>query len=228
MPEYKNNLSEQELRRLEELRWDSDFMQHARKPVGDDGLLMIRRMNGGGHAQLAEWGFPLLGDIAKDSVVLDAGCGGGANLARWCERCPEGLVYGLDFSEISVEESLRYNANNIANGLCKVVLGDVSAMPFESGKFDYISAFETIYFWPDLNTTLREISRVLKTGGTFFICNESDGHDAPTQKASTIIKGLTVYDATALEALLLQAGFGNIHFFTTSDHCWLAATAKKM
>ena len=228
MSDYKNNLSEQELRRLEELKGDKDFMQHARKPVGDDGLLMIRRMNGGGHAQLAEWGFPLLGDIPEDAVVLDAGCGGGANLARWCKRCPKGSVYGLDFSEISVAESSRYNADSIANGLCKVVLGDVTAMPFESGKFDYISAFETIYFWPDLAKTLFEVARVLKTGGTFFICNESDGHDTPTKEATKIIKGLSVYDATDLKALLEQAGFGQIHFFTAPDRSWLAATAKKM
>ena len=228
MSEYNNNLSEQELRRLEELKGNGDFMQNARKPVGDDGLLMIRRMNNGGHALLAEWGFQLLGDIPKEAVVLDAGCGGGANLARWCQRCPEGEVYGLDFSEVSVEESLRYNANNVANGLCKVVLGDVSAMPFESAKFDYISAFETVYFWPDLANTLHEVARVLKTGGFFFICNESDGPDASTKEATKIIKGLSVYDAADLKALLSQAGFGDIDFFTAPDRCWLAAKAKKM
>lgn len=35
-----------------------------------------------------------------------------------------------------------------------------------------MGAFETIYFWSDLETNFKEIYRVLRKGGQFLICNE--------------------------------------------------------
>ena len=84
---------------------DKVRIRNAGNPVGEEGRSVIRAMNGGSHALLAEWGFSLLEGIPEDATVLDAGCGGGANLARWLQRCPSGKIHGLDFSEISVEES---------------------------------------------------------------------------------------------------------------------------
>lgn len=52
---------------------------------------------------------------------------------------------------------------------CCVVQGDVSAIPFPDAVFDYVSAFETVYFWPGLEKCFFEINRVLKNGGTFLI-----------------------------------------------------------
>ena len=38
-----------------------------------------------------------------------------------------------------------------------------------------VTAFETVYFWPELAQNFREVYRVLKPGGVFFICNEANG-----------------------------------------------------
>jgi ubiquinone/menaquinone biosynthesis C-methylase UbiE len=48
----------------------------------------------------------------------------------------------------------------------------VSQIPWEDGAFDLVTAFETVYFWPDFEGGLKEVRRVLKPGGTLFICNE--------------------------------------------------------
>ncbi len=48
-------------------------------------------------------------------------------------------------------------------------------MPFDDEAFDCVSAFETVYFWEDLEKCFAEVHRVMKNGGTFLICNESDG-----------------------------------------------------
>ena len=37
--------------------------------------------------------------------VVDIGCGGGANIAKWLDKCVNGHVTGLDYSEVSVAES---------------------------------------------------------------------------------------------------------------------------
>lgn len=227
MDESRIILSEYDRLRHEARKGDADYLQNARRPQGDDGRTMIRRMNGGTHAQLAAWGFSLLKDIPSDAEILDAGCGGGANLARWMDFLPHARVTGLDFSDISVEESRAFNSAEIASGRCNVLQGDVMDMPFTDGAFGCVSAFETVYFWPDIARAFSEVWRVLKTGGTFFVCNESDGKDQPAIDASHIIKGMKLYTAEELEAQLKQAGFSRIEILTKAGTHYLAAIAKK-
>ncbi|WP_443626684.1 class I SAM-dependent methyltransferase, partial [Catenibacterium sp.] len=64
---------------------------------------------------------------------------------------------GMDYSEVSVAESQKLNAYAIKQGKCSVVQGDVSAIPFPDAAFDYVSAFETVYFWPGLAKCFTEI-----------------------------------------------------------------------
>jgi ubiquinone/menaquinone biosynthesis C-methylase UbiE len=200
------------------------FFQNTRKPVGFGGKLMVKGMNSGTHAKLAEWGLSHL-SIAEDSRILDAGCGGGANVRRLLEKAEKGHVTGLDYSEVSVQESQKVNQKAIREGRCDIVHGDVSALPFQEGCFDLVTAFETVYFWPDLKTTFEGIRRVLKEGGTFFICNESDGHDEEAVKFSEIIDGMNLYDAEQLTALLKEAGFHDIQ--TDTQKIWLCVKAVK-
>ena len=225
MDEGRFQLSEQDRLRHEALSGNIDYIQNVRKPEGEDGRTMTRRMNGGEHALLAGWGFSQLHDIPVDASVLDAGCGGGANLARWMEFCPRGKVYGLDYSQISVEESLAVNADAVAQGRCAVDCGDVAAMPYGDASFDVVSAFETIYFWPDMPRALKEVFRVLRKGGTFFICNESDGTDSRSIEAAKIIRGLILYTADSLRQMLSEAGFTDMEFHTHGEKPWLAVIA---
>ena len=48
-------------------------------------------------------------------------------------------------------------------------------LPFRGETFDVITAFETIYFWPDISEAFKKVYKILKIGGTFMICNESNG-----------------------------------------------------
>ncbi len=200
------------------------FFQNTRKPVGFGGKLMVRGMNSGSHAKLAEWGLSHI-IIAEDARILDAGCGGGANVARLLTQAPAGHVTGLDYSEVSVAESGKVNQKAIASGRCEIMQGDVSTLPFAEETFDLVTAFETVYFWPDLGKTFQGIFHVLKTGGTFFICNESNGHDKEAVKFSKIIDGMKLYDADQLKKLLTQAGFRDIE--TDEKGIWLCVRAAK-
>ena len=150
------------------------FYQNTCKPEGLGGKLMTQLMNSGHHAKLAEWGFSFL-TVPANANILDAGCGGGANLARWLAQCPNGQVTGLDYSPVSVATAKKYNRQAIADGRCQVVQGNVAVLPFEDNTFDVVSAFETVYFWPGLEACFAEVLRVLKPGGLFFLCNETDG-----------------------------------------------------
>ena len=144
------------------------FFENTRKPVGLGGKIMVAMMNFG-HSAMAEWGLRFL-QPAPDAMVLDCGCGGGANIKTLLKLCPKGKVQGIDYSAVSVEKARKVNASAIAAGRCAVQQASVAELPFEAEQFDVVTAFETVYFWPELAQNFREVYRVLKPGGTFCGC----------------------------------------------------------
>ena len=161
-----------------------------------------------------------------DAKILDCGCGGGANLHALLKRCPKGTAVGLDYSTVSVAASRKKNRAAIAAGRCRVEQGDVSTLPFEDEKFDLATAFETVYFWPDLLQSFREVRRVLKPGGTFLICNECGGDSAKDEKWTKKIQGMTIYKDTELQSFLRQTGFRDVEIHK-NEKGWLCVTARK-
>lgn len=200
------------------------FFENTRKPDGLGGKLMVSMMNFG-HRALAGWGLRFL-SIPADAAVLDCGCGGGANIAELLRRCPQGSVRGIDYSAVSVEKSRKKNRSEIAAGRCEVLQASVTQLPFEEGRFDLVTAFETVYFWPELTQSFREVSRVLKPGGTFFICNESSGDTGKDDKWTEMIDGMTIYRDDRLRAVLEQAGFHGVEVHKNKKG-WLCVTARK-
>lgn len=205
---------------------DADFLQNTRKPVGEDGEKMLELMNGGHHEVLSNWGLRQI-EIKPGSDMLDAGCGGGANLRRLLGKCPDGHATGVDYSFTSVKVSRAENAENIKNGKCDVFMGDINDLPFSSGSFDFVSAFETVYFWPTVENAFSEVYRVLRDGGMFFICNESDGRDQSSIDNSRIIKGMSLYTPERLEELMTGAGFREIRHFANSALSHIVVTGIK-
>ena len=199
------------------------FLENTRKPTGFGGGLMVDMMNLC-HAPLAGWGMKFL-PLFTDARVLDCGCGGGANIRRLLKKCPQGVVKGIDYSPVSVEKARRRNAAAISDGRCAVWQGSVEQIIFASGWFDAATAFETVYFWPNLEQCFREVQRVLKPGGTFLICNEC-GEKASGGKWTEKINGMTVYDGAELKAFLEKVGFCNVQIHTNKMG-WLCVTGQK-
>jgi ubiquinone/menaquinone biosynthesis C-methylase UbiE len=175
-----------------------------------------------GHAVISEWGLSYL-EVAKDAVVLDIGCGGGANIGRLLRTCPEGRVYGIDYSDESVAISRKKNSSALGKR-CDVRLGSVSALPYEDGMFDAAIAFETIYFWPDIKNDLQEVRRVLRPGGAFVICN--DACDPADDTWTSRIDGMIIYDKDELERLLSKSGFKTTGV-SIHENGWLCVAARK-
>ena len=199
------------------------FFENTRKPVGLGGKIMVAMMNLG-HSPVAQWGLQFL-NVASDAKVLDCGCGGGANIKTLLKRCPKGKVQGIDYSAVSVEKARKVNASAIAAGRCAVRQASVAELPFEAEQFDVVTAFETVYFWPELAQNFREVYRVLKPGGTFFICNEANGDTDKDEKWAGIIGGMTIYKDIELKAHLEQAGFHDVQIHKKKS--WLCITAWK-
>ena len=189
------------------------FFQNTCKPEGIGGKIMVNMMNAG-HSSMAEWGFTHI-EIRNDYRCLDIGCGGGANVRKLLEKSPYGRVVGIDHSEISVE-----------NKHCEILQGNVMKLPFRKETFDIITAFETIYFWPDINEAFKQVYRVLKVSGTFMICNESNGENSKEEKWTKIIQGMKIYNSEQIKKSLEDAGFTDIKIHKNKKG-WLCVVCKK-
>ena len=99
-------------------------------------------------------------------------------------------------------------------------------LPFEDGGFHVVTAFETIYFWPDLLKAFQQVCRVLTDGGTFMICNESNGMNPKDEKWTDKIEGMRIYNAGQIKAVLQEAGFCKIKV-DQNPKGWLCVTAEK-
>ena len=201
------------------------FVSQTRKPEGLLGKMMLSGMNSG-HAKLADWGFTHLPEITPEKAV-DLGCGGGRNAGELLKRYPNAHVTAIDYSELSVEKAKVYNKAMITAGRCTVQQGDVSALRLAAEAFDLATAFETIYFWPGIERCFAQVAKILKPGGTFMICNESDGMDPTSLKYEKIIDGMKNHTVEEIESALKAAGFSEV----MSDHHpskpWITVLAKK-
>lgn len=201
------------------------FYQNTRKPVGFGGTIMVRLMNVC-HSPIATWGFSKL-SMRDNLNILDIGCGGGKNIATWLRKSKNSHVTGLDYSEVSVDESSKKNKWAIKRNSCEILRGNVAEMPFSDNTFDCVSAFETIYFWPGLEECFTEVNRVLKHGGIFMVCNGSDGENESDEKWVNIIEGMSVYNEDQLHSALEKAGFYKIKCYINTEKHWLCIFAKK-
>ena len=133
----------------------------------------------------------------------------------------------VDYSALSVEKARDYNKNEIASGRCTVMQGDVLDLKLPTGKYDLATAFETVYFWPGLEECFGQVFKILKPGGWFMICNESDGTDNVSLKYEKIIDGMKCHPSEELEKALTTAGFTDIRTDHHSSKPWITILAKK-
>jgi ubiquinone/menaquinone biosynthesis C-methylase UbiE len=161
---------------------------------------------------------------------LDIGCGGGANIARMLKMASNLKAFGLDFSETSVAKSIKYNRKSIAKKQCEIRQGSVSHIPYDGAIFDVVSAFETTYFWPDIVNDTKEIFRVLKSGGTLFICNNEvsfslDNDEKPQYFIKTL--GMKVYTPKDFNNILMENGYIDIKINMSKNKKTFCVMAKK-
>ncbi len=177
------------------------FFTNCAHPKGKMGRIMLTMMNLS-HAPITNWGLKLI-NFQDRWTMLDIGCGGGATIKRLLKHSKDSQVYGIDISQESVAKS----KNNCIDMLDKQVFvnqGSAEMLPYETGKFDLVTAVETIYFWPNLQSCFKEVYRVLKTGGRFAIIVEAADKDSMW---TNIVEGMTTYSSDQILTMLRNAGF---------------------
>lgn len=203
------------------------LVENAGRPQGFWGKMMIKSMNKG-HSELTDWALVHL-EIKRNYNALDIGCGGGKTVSKLCQRIGNGKVFGIDYSELCVEKSKKLNKNNIMCGKASILQSSVSSLPFEDNKFDVITAVETYYFWPDKLNDLKEVYRVLKSGGKLLLVFEMVKSEEEPNKWDKVEKslGIEAVSKDGIVDILLHAGYQNIRTYSKSSTGWLCVTAEK-
>ncbi len=200
-----------------------------KKPSGWLGRFVLRNMNSR-HSGVTDWGLSNI-SIESHSTILDVGCGGGRTLSKLAAAAKRGKVYGVDHSEASVAASKKANAQWIDAGRVVVQLGPVSQLPFADGVFDLVTAVETHFWWPALPTDMREVFRVLKSGGKLVVIAEVY-KGANTTMAKLCEKhaprtGMTLLDADEHRALFAQVGFSDVQIILEEKKGWICCIGSK-
>ena len=173
------------------------------------GSFLLRFGMNQGHKILTKFAFENV-QIGQERDVLDIGCGGGHNLSVYLNRLPQAKVYGLDYSEKSVEVSRQVNIREVNQGRCIVMQGNVAELPFETESFDFVSAFETIYFWPDIQDCFKGIYKIVRPGGRFMVTG--DVPELATKWANDY-EGMHVYTAQQVSDMMKTAGFSKVETY---------------
>ncbi|MEE1128789.1 MAG: class I SAM-dependent methyltransferase [Methanobrevibacter sp.] len=194
------------------------------KPHGKEGIQTIKEMNEN-HKNISEFAFNCI-TVNDNDKILDIGCGGGVNIEKFL-RLTDNDVDGLDYSEVSVREAIKRNQHAVDNKLCRIIQADVSDMPIDDETYDLATAFETIYFWPNIKNTFKEVSRIIKPKGKFMIAQGTDGNHPDDEKWLSTVEGMKVYTSQELEKYLLDAGFNSVNSFKKENDYILVVIAQK-
>jgi len=95
--------------------------------------------------------------------ILDAGCGRGLLLKKIVNKYGNVNLFGLDISPKLCEISKENNPG------ADIVLGDIENLPFDDNKFDTVFMTEALEHLLDYNKALKEVGRVLRSGGDFIV-----------------------------------------------------------
>jgi len=199
------------------------------KPTGWMGRFTLWRMNSS-HSRLTDWGLKHI-SIKNHATILDVGCGGGRTVDKLAAMATKGKVYGIDYSEESVAATKRTNARWIDLDRVEVRHGSVSQLPFPEGMFDLVTAVETHFWWPNLPGDMREVFRVLKSGGTLILIAEIY-KGANTMAAKLAEKyasrtGLALLSVDEHRELFTNADYSDVQVIEERDKGWMCGMGRK-
>lgn len=196
---------------------------NARFPSGKSGILTLQRMNKM-HNIGSLWAIEKIKTNNENIKILDVGCGGGQNLLNFAEKFVNAKLFGIDYSPTSIKFCAKNCKNLIGENRLKLELCDIHKTNFKECEFDIVSAFETLYFWKNLDACFAEIKRILKLNGLFFIFLEGTTKETLNEwnKSVELANMLTCDE---LVEILQKNDFKNVEFFTLENSeksCFLA------
>lgn len=105
----------------------------------------------------------------KKGRMLDIGCGGGLLTESLPFYYPEVKIYGYDVSKTAINYAKKFGSGKVT-----YKTGN-KRIPFSSNFFDVCICMDVMEHIPDVDFFLKEVKRVLKKEGSFFLVVPCEG-----------------------------------------------------
>lgn len=145
-------------------------------------------------------------DVQPTDYVLEIGFGPGRLVKRIARRAPEGLVVGVDLSDLMVRLATIRNEAPIRAGRVVLEQGTASALRFPDGQFTRVCAVNCFQFWSAPVDDLREVRRVMRYNGLLVLGLRMK---RPTHGFMANV-GFTKDEVEEVERLVREAGFRDV------------------
>ncbi|MHA4895864.1 class I SAM-dependent methyltransferase [Pedobacter sp. PWIIR3] len=188
----------------EELNIESlkEIASQLSRPIGEMGLVTSQNMADNNGNMILQTIAVM--DLKQYESILEIGPAGGRHVSLLFTEIGNLDYYGIDVSDLMVEEASKINASLSQSGNVTFSLTDGETIPFADDFFNKVFTVNTIYFWNDPQAYAREIYRVLKPGAQLYL---SFAEREFMEKLPFTQFGFTLYNVSQAKALLEMAGF---------------------
>jgi SAM-dependent methyltransferase len=106
--------------------------------------------------------------INPEARVLEMGCGRGVGACFIQEAFNPALLHAFDLDHEMILKAGKYIASAHQERI-SIYVGDALRLPYRDGVLDAVFGFGVLHHLPDWQGGLREVARVLKPGGIYFL-----------------------------------------------------------
>ena len=137
------------------------------EPDVAEGFNRVARMP---HMRLMRWFVARRAtSMTPRGQAADLGCGPGYLVLDLIKQAPELHVTGIDLSDEMLAEAEEYGRRHGVGDHASFRKGDVQQIPFPDDSLDLVVSTLSLHHWTDPIAVLDEVSRVLRSGGSFLI-----------------------------------------------------------
>jgi ubiquinone/menaquinone biosynthesis C-methylase UbiE len=179
----------------------------ARKPSGIIGRYLMAKIFNSINADLNSFIKEIL-DLQRGDRVLEVGFGPGKLINEMADITTEGVVEGIDFSQVMLKQASKVNKKHILKGNVRLQKGECSSLPFNNESFNKLCSSNTLYFWREPDKYFNEMFRVIKHGGKIVIGFRDNKQMSRLNLSEDIF---STYSLDEVVSLLSKAGFSDSH-----------------
>jgi ubiquinone/menaquinone biosynthesis C-methylase UbiE len=162
----------------------------------------------------------LVNRLEEGIDVLDVGCGTGHGINLMAKAFPKSRFWGYDFSRDGIraarDEARKMRVKNVT-----FKIADAARM-VDRGRYDLITAFDTIHDQARPDRVLKAINRALRKGGTFLMQDIAASSHVHENIGNPL--GPTIYTISTMHCMTVSLAYNGMGLGTA----WGEQKAREM